>query len=147
MYSPQFYDNEKTLRLFCALHKISRIVVGFSGGGGSGCIDYIFISPDNNKGDIRIAVWPPRKKDWETQQPESRVLTELIDFIHDHVDEALENTKVDWYNNEGGRGHWICVPNMGVEFRIDMHCHESETSHFESRPLGKSAEEEDEEAV
>jgi len=144
MYGTQFYDNEMTLRLFCALHKISGIRVEFSGSGDSGSIDYIFFDPDNAKGQLKILVWPPDVQDWnpttnawETAQHESRVLTILSTFIEDHVNEALDKTAVDWYNNDGGQGHWTWDPSQGVEFNIDTNYIKQDNAHYETRLLGE----------
>ena len=82
-----------------------RVVVTFQGGGDDGQIEEVFMV-DNNDAYIDI---PNDMIAWTTltygdQQSEPKQ-TKLIDALEDLCSRALDNTGLDWYNNDGGQGH------------------------------------------
>ena len=84
-----------------------RVVVTFQGGGDDGQIDEVYMI-DNNESYIDI---PNDMIAWTTltygnQQSEQKQ-TKLIDALEDLCSRALDNTGLDWYNNDGGQGNLV----------------------------------------
>ena len=88
-----------------------KVVVTFQGGGDDGQIEEVFMV-DNNDAYIDI---PNDMIAWTTltygdQQSEPKQ-TKLIDALEDLCSRALDNTGLDWYNNDGGQG------NLEINFK------------------------------
>lgn len=84
-----------------------RVVVTFQGGGDEGQIDEVYMI-DNNEAYIDI---PDDMIAWTTltygnQQSEQKQ-TKLVDALEDLCSRALDNTGLDWYNNDGGQGNLV----------------------------------------
>ena len=84
-----------------------RVVVTFQGGGDDGQIDEVYMI-NNNETFIDI---PNDMIAWTTltygdQQSEPKQ-TKLIDALEDLCSRALDNTGLDWYNNDGGQGNLV----------------------------------------
>ena len=110
----QIFANEQektTLLTQLNLLGAKKVVVTFQGGGDDGQIEEVFMT-DNNNAYIDI---PNDMIAWTTltygdQQSEQRQ-TKLVDALEDLCSRALDNTGLDWYNNEGGQGH------LAIDFR------------------------------
>ena len=141
----EFYENEKRLSAVALLHQITNIHVDFDGGGDSGQIEDILVAssnPDFKPENVLIRVWCSKgavfdrhTKEWEEIACEERDLT-LPEFLYRHVESALEDTGVDWYNADGGFGYWEWDPQNGLEFLIEVRHTETTTAHMEGRELG-----------
>ena len=88
-----------------------KVVVEFQGGGDDGQVDGVYLYDQNN---IDIDV-PNDMIAWTaltygSQQSEQKQ-TKLVDALEDLCSRALDNTGLDWYNNEGGQGH------LAIDFR------------------------------
>lgn len=84
-----------------------EVIVEFSGAGDSGQIDSVYYLDKNNEPqDI-----PNDMIAWTTQtygdKEPTTERTSLQDVIEDLCYRALDNTGLDWYNNEGGQGRMI----------------------------------------
>jgi hypothetical protein len=82
-----------------------QVRVEFQGGGDDGQVDGVYIT-DQNDNYIDI---PEDMIAWTTltygnQESEQRP-TKLVDALEDLCSRALDNTGLDWYNNEGGQGN------------------------------------------
>ena len=88
-----------------------KVVVTFQGGGDDGQIEEVFMTDDNNA----YIDLPNDMIAWTTltygdQQSEQRQ-TKLVDALEDLCSRALDNTGLDWYNNDGGQG------NLEINFK------------------------------
>ena len=103
----QIFANEQektTLLTQLNLLGAKRVVVTFQGGGDDGQIEEVFMV-DNNDTYIDI---PNDMIAWTTltygsQQSEQKQI-KLTDALEDLCSRALDNTGLDWYNNDGGQG-------------------------------------------
>ena len=106
----QIFANEQektTLLTQLNLLGAKRVVVTFQGGGDDGQIDEVYMI-DNNEAYIDI---PNDMIAWTTltygnQQSEQKQ-TKLVDALEDLCSRALDNTGLDWYNNDGGQGNLV----------------------------------------
>ena len=81
-----------------------EVRVEFQGGGDDGQVDGVYML-DNNSSEIEV---PDDMIAWTTltygeQEAESKP-TKLVDALEDLCSRALDNTRLDWYNNAGGQG-------------------------------------------
>jgi hypothetical protein len=84
-----------------------KVVVEFQGGGDDGQVNGVYLYDQNN---IDIDV-PNDMIAWTTQtygdQQSEQRQTKLVDALEDVCSRALDNTGLDWYNNEGGQGNLV----------------------------------------
>jgi len=82
-----------------------RVVVEFQGGGDDGQVEGVYLY-DQNGNDIDI---PNDMIAWTTltygNQESEQKQTKLVDALEDLCSRALDDTGLDWYNNEGGQGN------------------------------------------
>ena len=82
-----------------------KVRVEFQGGGDDGQVDGVYLY-DQNTVDIDV---PNDMIAWTTQtyggQEAESKQTKLVDALEDLCSRALDNTGLDWYNNEGGQGY------------------------------------------
>ena len=143
--SKKYYENEKRLSAVALLHQITNIHVDFDGGGDSGQIEDIRVvssDPDFKPENVLIRVWCSKgavfdrhTKEWEEIACEEKDLT-LPEFLHRHVNCALADTNVDWYNTNGGFGFWEWNPQNGLEFIIQVRYSKTISMRIEARELG-----------
>jgi hypothetical protein len=139
-------ENERRLAAAFLLYGITEVIVNFEGSGDSGQIDNIYIKGPNGE-EIKEGYpinfympgpreFNPETKSWEMGDPYEKELS-LYDAVEHTVYDSLEHTSVDWYNNDGGYGHWQWTPTLGLEFTIDVRYVRSENAHYEERHLGE----------
>lgn len=84
-----------------------QVVVEFRGGGDDGQIDDVYYRDANNEhqgfADNMIAWTTLTYGDQQSEQKQIK----LIDALEDLCSRALDNTGLDWYNNEGGQGSLV----------------------------------------
>lgn len=143
-------ENEKRLAAAFLLYGITQVRVEFDGSGDSGQIDSIYI--EGPQGEQIIEGYPiifympgptefnPETKYWERGEPYEKEMS-LYDAVEELVNDALDRSSVDWYNNDGGYGHWYWSANSGLEFTIEVRTTMSENAHYEERHLGEEEEE------
>ena len=116
------FPNKEQKKLLLTLLKVlggHKVEVSFSGGGDSGSIDGVFLM-DANGNQINLdgatMEWHETKstlndetKRWSTQTTPVPDMP-LADILTQITDNALEESGLDWYNNDGGQG----------EFTIDL---------------------------
>jgi hypothetical protein len=110
----QIFANEQektTLLTQLNLLGAKRAVVEFQGGGDDGQVEGVYLY-DHNDNDIDI---PNDMIAWTTltygNQESEQKQTKLVDALEDLCSRALDNTGLDWYNNEGGQG------NLTIDFK------------------------------
>jgi hypothetical protein len=113
MATPFPNPEQKTL-LFNMLKVLGghRVVVNFAGGGDSGSIDEALLLDQYGK-EIdctgitiewtkRVSLRDSIEQDWvDTDETK---LTPVLDVLRDATEIMLEESGLDWYNNEGGQG-------------------------------------------
>jgi hypothetical protein len=110
----QIFANEQekaTLLTQLNLLGAREVRVEFRGGGDDGQVEGVYML-DTNGAYIDV---PDDMIAWTTltygnQQSEQKP-TKLVDALEDLCSRALDNTGLDWYNNEGGQGH------LAIDFR------------------------------
>lgn len=126
--SDNFYENERRMCAFALLNKISRVDAEFDGSGDSGQIDGVSI--DSDLPDFRPtqlitvkrkpgAAFNEETKEWEILPARDEAISFEL-FIREHVAEALQDTGIDWYNNDGGFGEWSWDPRNGISFEVNV---------------------------
>ena len=101
-------EQEKgTLLLQLNLLGVKQARVEFQGGGDDGQIEGVYLL-DDNENDIDLPndmiAWTSQT--YGNQQSEQRP-TKLVDALEDLCQRALDNTGLDWYNNDGGQGELV----------------------------------------
>jgi len=125
---------ENLLRLIPVFERLemSTIEVNFFGGGDSGSIDSIAMKDDHRRELVNVVEY---SRSWENGTWQGEICeTEksLYDAVEDLVYDYLEETGVDWFNNDGGRGEFtIDVENRCLEASIDCYYTESTTEHYQ----------------
>ena len=109
-----------------------KVVVEFQGGGDDGQINGVYLYDQNN---IDIDV-PNDMIAWTAltygnQQSEQRQ-TKLVDALEDVCSRALDNTGLDWYNNEGGQGSLVIdFNNNPPSIRLNVGINHTTTDDYE----------------
>jgi len=120
---------------------VGRVDVEFDGGGDSGSIDTInFYDEDNNNVTVneRISIEIYSRtfvnRSWQVAVIEQE--NSLVDAITEIVDDYLDATGVDWYNNEGGFGHFYIYVQQGTfESSVYVRFAESSCERSEERDI------------
>ena len=112
---PTTFPNKDRKHLLLTLLKVMgghKVVVTFGGGGDSGSIENVeLFSHDNNPINIEEAEfeWEEEshafdvvQKEWVTTKQDK--IMPLKDILQKITENALEESGLDWYNNEGGQG-------------------------------------------
>lgn len=142
-------ENEKRLAAAFLLYSIKYVRVEFDGSGDSGQIDSVCIEREQGEqitsGYPILFMLPGRNEfnpesGWTRGEPYEMELP-LYEAVEIFVNDALDRSNVDWYNNEGGYGHWEWTPNDGLEFTIELRITQTENAHYEERRLGEEVKE------
>lgn len=132
--------NETIMLSFFTMLSISRVAVDFEGSGDSGSINNIYIqSPsDQDLKNTKVEFYDSKKvfnNGWVEEI--GTVQGTLEDLIQAQVYRYLEDTDVDWYNNDGGYGQWIWESPNRAEFYVAVRVTEVFIEHSEDRQLTK----------
>ena len=88
-----------------------QVRIEFQGGGDDGQIEGVYLINNNDDYvDVPDDMIAWTSQTYGNQQSEQRP-TKLVDALEDLCQRALDNTGLDWYNNEGGQG------NLTIDFR------------------------------
>lgn len=132
--------NEAQLYAMLVALGITKVVVSFEGSGDSGAIDDIQTTPtvDLEAHSILIAVRDGGKHfvngKWVSpplEEKEVKLETAITTIVYDW----LENTGVDWYNNDGGFGTWIWRAPDTVTVEINVRETTYTCEHLETTSL------------
>ncbi len=124
----KFPDNEDgRILAVLAAYGVVSIEATFDGGGDSGQVDEINIKgiADGTSGGTdwdKIALSAEHKEQLETEA------STVGDYISRLVDEVIERTNEDWYNNDGGHGEVEIIPGEG-RIHVDMNIRYTESRH------------------
>ena len=84
-----------------------RVYVEFRGGGDDGQVEGVYYRDRHDEvQDIPTDMISWTQKTYGSQTPETKTMT-LVDVLTDLCYRALDNTGLDWYNNEGGQGSLV----------------------------------------
>jgi hypothetical protein len=84
-----------------------RVFVEFRGGGDDGQVEGVYYKDKHDDmHDIPTDMMSWTKMTYGTQAPETKN-TSLVDVLEDLCYRALDQTGLDWYNNEGGQGQLV----------------------------------------
>ena len=87
-----------------------RVYVEFRGGGDDGQVEGVYYRDRHDEvQDIPTDMISWTQKTYGSQTPETKTMT-LVDVLTDLCYRALDDTGLDWYNNEGGQG------NLQIDF-------------------------------
>ena len=103
-------QEKETLLTQLNLLGAKHVYVEFSGSGDSGQIDGVYYRDKND--DFQnipsdMIAWTKQTYD---EQPKETTNMKLVDVLEDICYRALDETDLDWYNNEGGQG------NLHIDF-------------------------------
>lgn len=112
---------------------VGSVVISFAGAGDSGEIDDVYL--ENPNGDIfamptDMVAWT--KQTYGDQQSEQKQV-KLRDALEDIGYRVLDETGMDWYNNDGGQGNVYLRVDSGEVFtvRVDMEVNITSTEDHE----------------
>ncbi len=117
---------------------VQQVTVQFDGSGDSGSIDSTYYEPQLESRGIDIQV---RRVTREFVQGEWRYASNverlnLDDAIEEVANDYLEETGVDWYNNDGGFGELVIDVTQGtVALEINVRMTESETAYSGTKDI------------
>lgn len=110
---PNPFPNKDKKQLLMTLLKLmggSTVVVSFSGGGDSGTIDSVGLHDAKGEPislENTMFIWEIETEHHEDGKWVKQYTTKampIADILTQITYDALENTQLDWYNNEGGQG-------------------------------------------
>ncbi len=149
----EHYINEKRIAAWALLHNVDEISVTFCGSGDSGQIDSIYAASNGESvplGDEIMAfksgvtVWDAEEGCWsktvieEVSMPVCQVLEQLV-YAY------LEDSHVDWYNNDGGQGSWTWSAKNGLaRMYVDVNVVDQVTEFSFEKALGADLDTKDE---
>lgn len=136
MTNPIFASSDAQKLLFSSLRVLGvvKVVVDFSGGGDSGSVNgHRAVSANGDDVDISTTTinWPKLRSHHEYINDaykyktkisnESMTLGQIVESL---CEIALDHSELDWYNNEGGQGHFIIditadPPSVTLEIGIN----------------------------
>lgn len=115
MRRPEPFPNKDRKDLFLTLLKVmggQRVSVSFSGGGDSGSIDSAELLDSDGKAidlsntmfewETESSYHDPIVNDWRVKREVSEM--PIGDILVKITEDCLEQSDLDWYNNEGGQG-------------------------------------------
>jgi hypothetical protein len=99
---------------------VAKVGISFQGSGDSGEIDYIELYNANSE-DIPMptdmVAWT--KQVYGEQKPETKQV-KLRDALEDIGYRVLDETGMDWYNNEGGQGYVYLNVDSDAVFNVNV---------------------------
>lgn len=130
---PRLYmENLRTVLPVLLEQSVSRVVVDFDGGGDSGSIEGVVFEdgqPGVESTEVRIQTFNRYHDNGEWRHESVAKAMTLHDAIYELTDDYLEETGVDWYNNDGGFGVLYIHPLAGsVELDVNTRFNESSTA-------------------
>ena len=100
-------QEKETLLTQLNLLGAKSVYVEFRGGGDDGQVESVYyIDRQDNHHDIPKDMMAWTKMTYGKQAPETKD-TSLVDVLEDLCYRALDQTGLDWYNNEGGQGQLV----------------------------------------
>jgi hypothetical protein len=107
---------------------VSKITATFNGGGDSGQVDDIqcdglVADPSKFPYPAEVQFNSPEEA---KKHAEKRTFADYLDEI---VDELLQETNYDWYNNDGGFGEVTIIPGNNY-IHVDMNLNETTSQHY-----------------
>jgi len=118
-----FSSKEEAITLTTQLKMlgVSRVVISFAGAGDSGEIDDMYLEDPNGtfiEMPTDMVAWT--KQVYGEQKPETKQV-KLRDALEDIGYRVLDETGMDWYNNDGGQGNvYLLVEGEIFNVRVDM---------------------------
>lgn len=119
-------------------HAVERVTVQFDGSGDSGNIDSIHYEPEIDSRIIEVQIYRVAREFIQNEWRYTRNIehVNLHDAIQEITDDYLEETGVDWYNNEGGFGELIIdVVEGTVAIEVNVRTAESETAYSATKDI------------
>ena len=123
MSDKRFFDSkDEAVALTTQLKMLGvhKVQIAFSGAGDSGEIEYIDLF-DANEEQVAMPTdmiaWT--KQVYGEQKPETKQV-KLRDALEDIGYRVLDETGMDWYNNEGGQGYVYLNVDSGVVFNVNV---------------------------
>lgn len=109
-----------------------RIYIDFDGSGDSGSIDSVSIQPDNMDFPVIYDMESSTYKDGKwvvTSEPKKQPVCAALEHI---CYDMLEQTGIDWYNNDGGFGELVIDLDTGsIKLEVSTRFTEYNTDAFE----------------
>jgi hypothetical protein len=140
MSNRQFFDSkDEAVALTTQLKMlgVAKVQIDFAGSGDSGSIDGTYLL-DANENHIDM---PTDMIAWTTQvygeQKAEQKLVKLRDALEDIGYRVLDETGMDWYNNDGGQGYiFLDIENevFGVRVEMEINITHTEDHNFEYDP-------------
>jgi hypothetical protein len=122
--SKTFFDSKDEAVALTTQLKIlgaNRVVIAFQGSGDSGEIEYVeLLSANDEIIDMPTDMVAWTKQVYGEQKPETKQV-KLNDALEDIGYRVLDETGMDWYNNEGGQGNvYLMVEGEIFSVRVEM---------------------------
>ena len=117
-----FSSKEEAITLTTQLKMlgVGRVVISFAGAGDSGEIDDMYLEDPNGtfiEMPTDMVAWT--KQVYGEQKPETKQV-KLRDALEDIGYRVLDETGMDWYNNEGGQGYVYLNIDSGAVFNVNV---------------------------
>lgn len=130
-----YMENLRRILPILAAQSITKVTVYFEGSGDSGCIESIGYEPCDKEGAVKnlpvehvsTASFIEDGEWRRLTTPEQSTLNEALDAL---TYDYLEETGVDWYNNEGGYGELIIDVTQGtVSIEVNVRTTHTDTEY------------------
>jgi hypothetical protein len=138
--SKTFFDSKQeaiTLTTQLKMLGVGKVVISFAGAGDSGEIDDMYLeSPSGEFIEMPNDMISWTKQVYGSQQSETKQV-KLRDALEDIGYRVLDETGMDWYNNEGGQGNVYLILegeifNVRVDMEVNYTSHEDHEFEYDS---------------
>lgn len=119
-------------------HGVQNVIVSFDGSGDSGSIDGAIYTPAINSRAIAVEIQKTSSAfvEWQWRHTQTIEQVGLDDAIHEIANDWLDETDVDWYNNDGGFGELIIDVEAGtVSLEVNVRFTERNTEYAVTRNI------------
>lgn len=132
MSNKQFFDSKDEAVALTAQLKmlgVAKVAISFNGAGDSGEIDNTWLEDANtNVVEMPTDMVAWTKQVYGEQKPETKQV-KLRDALEDIGYRVLDETGMDWYNNDGGQGYLYLNVDSGEVFTVRVEMEINYTSH------------------
>ncbi|WP_196160856.1 DUF6878 family protein [Reinekea sp. G2M2-21] len=130
--SADYHDQLTALLPILRDRGVASVRVEFDGSGDSGSIEDVNFDAPEGFNEKEVIDWPNVVKVWDSETrafkfSETIEPTPLVEIVERVTEDWLESTGVDWYNNDGGYGHFeFDVEN--ARYGLDVNVRYTESS-------------------
>lgn len=144
MRDKKFFSSKDEMDALTAQLKVmgvAKVNIRFAGGGDSGQVEYVgFLDEGEHEVDVNDGIIAWTEQTYGSQVPQQKPMP-LNQAMEDIAYRVLDETGMDWYNNDGGQGYVVVEVGETLKIKVDMEINitTSEEHEFEYHPVDDAA--------